>query len=208
MDALYTVIFNTAVMCEECEKWEDKATVNKTYENFKTHFTTAQRKLKRRQKTTARQGGFHDVNAIVVEQLEQADDALVNLVSAAAADRDQLVILNRTINTQNETIAALTKQYQSVGNKMDALNNRAAPPPTNLPASAPSDRVPMLDESNWLPNGHLKYDNGGYCWSHGYIVRPNHTSLGCGVKGQKPGHQTTATCDNPVNGSTRGKPRT
>jgi hypothetical protein len=111
-----------------------------------------------------------------VAQLEQANDALVNLVSAAAADRDQMVMLNRTINTQNETIAALTKQYQSLGNKMDTLNNHAAPP-ANPPASAPLDRVPMLDESNWLPNGHHKYDNGGYCWSHGYIARPNHTSL-------------------------------
>jgi hypothetical protein len=71
MDALYTVIFNTGVMCEECEKWEDKATAEKTYADFKTHFTTAQRKLKRRQKTTARQGrGFHGVNAVVAEQLE------------------------------------------------------------------------------------------------------------------------------------------
>jgi hypothetical protein len=110
-------------MCEECEKWEDRDAVDKTYENFKTHFTTAQRKLKRRQKTTAKQGGFHGVNAIVAEQLEQANDALVNLVSAAAADRDQMVLLNRTINTQNETIAALTKQYQSLGTKMNALNN-------------------------------------------------------------------------------------
>jgi hypothetical protein len=46
-DALYTVIFNTGVMCEECEKWEDKATAFKTYEHFKTHFAMAQRKLKR-----------------------------------------------------------------------------------------------------------------------------------------------------------------
>jgi hypothetical protein len=115
-----------------------------------------------------------------------------------------MAILNRTINTQNETIAALTKKYQSLGNKMDAL--RAAPytspPPNN------SERVTMLDDSNWLPNGRHKYDTGGYCWSHGYIVRPNHTSLSCGVKGQKPGHQTTATRENPMNGSTRGKPRT
>jgi hypothetical protein len=66
----------------------------------------------------------------------------------------------------------------------------------------------MLDESNWLANGRHKYDTGGYCWSHGYLVRPNHTSLSCGAKGQKAGHQPTATRDNPMNGSTRGKPRT
>jgi hypothetical protein len=117
-----------------------------------------------------------------------------------------MVLLNRTIHTQNETIAALTKQYQALGSKLDASNRAAAS--TNPPAIAPSNRVPMLDESNWLPNGHHKYDTGGYCWSHGYIVRPNHTSISCGEKGQKPGHQTTATRDNPMDGSTRGKPRT
>jgi hypothetical protein len=207
MDALYyTVIFNSGVMCEEREKWDDKATADKTYNNFKTPLTTVQRKFKRRQRTTAKQGCFDGVNAIVAEQLEQANNALVSLVSAAAADRTQIVLLNQTIHTQNETIAALTKQYQTLGNKMNAFN--CAAPTTNLPANAPSNRVPMLDDSNWLPNGHHKYDTGGYCWSHGYIVRPNHTSLSCGQKGQKPGHQPTATRENPTNGSTRGKPRT
>jgi hypothetical protein len=163
MDALYTVIFNTGVMCEECEKWEDTEALDKTYKNFKTHFTAAQRKLNRRQKTTAKQGGFHGVNAIITEQLEQANDALAKLVSAAAAEVDQMVLLSRTINTQNATIAAHTKQYQS------ALNNRSAPP-SNLPAVAQPERVPMLHGSNWLANGKHKFDTGGYCWSHGYIV--------------------------------------
>jgi hypothetical protein len=113
-----------------------------------------------------------------------------------------MVLLNRTINTQNKTIAALTKQYQSLGTKMEAFNSRAAPQ-ANLPAIAPPERVPMLHDSNWLANGKHKYDTGGYCWSHGYIVRPDHTSLSCGLRGQKTGHQTTATRENPMNGSTR-----
>jgi hypothetical protein len=54
MDALYTVIFNTGVMCEECKKWEDRAVADRIYTNFKTHFATAQRKLKRRQKTSTK----------------------------------------------------------------------------------------------------------------------------------------------------------
>jgi hypothetical protein len=98
--------------------------------------------------------GFHGVNAIVPVQLKQANNALVNFVSAAAANRDQIVLLNQTIHTQNEAIAALTKQYQTLGNKMDAFNLTA--PTTDLPVSAPSNRVPMLDDSKGLPNGHHK----------------------------------------------------
>jgi hypothetical protein len=116
-----------------------------------------------------------------------------------------MLLLNQTIYTQNETIAKLTQQYQLLNNKMDSIG-RTNQPGTHTP---PPNRVPMLDESNcWLPNGKHKYDTGGYCWSHGYIVRPNHTSISCGIKGQKTGHQTTATRDNNMGGSTRGKPRT
>jgi hypothetical protein len=115
-----------------------------------------------------------------------------------------MLLLNQTIHTQNETIAKLTQQYQLLSNKMDSIG-RTNHQDTHNP---PPDRVPMLDESNWLPNGNHKYDTGGYCWSHGYIVRPNHTSISCGIKGQKTGHQTTATRDNNMGGSTRGKPRT
>jgi uncharacterized coiled-coil protein SlyX len=145
MDALYTVIFNTGVMCNECEKWEDKAVADRTYENFKTHFATAQRKLKHRQKTSTKQGGFHGANALVTDQLDQANDALVNLATAAASDRDHMLLLNETIHTQNETIAKLAQQYQLLSNKMYAIGRSnyqgtAAPQPPN--------RVPKLNENN------------------------------------------------------------
>jgi uncharacterized coiled-coil protein SlyX len=149
MDALYTVIFNTGVMYDERDKWEDRAVAARTYANFKTHFATAQRKLKGRQKKSTKQGGFYGANALVAGQLDQANDALVNLDTAAASHRDHLLLLNQTIHTQNETIAKLTQQYQLLSNKMDAIG-RSNHQGTAAPQQP--DRVPMLDKSNWLPN--------------------------------------------------------
>jgi hypothetical protein len=190
-------------MHEECEKWEDKPAADKTWHNFQAHFLEAQRKLKRRQRTTTKQGGFHGVNAIVNEQMENANDALVNLMTNAASDRDEIRLLNKTVHTQNETIAAFTKTLASIQTQLGKLTGNKAP---TQPAVAPED---ILKDIMWI-NGKHKWDNGGYCWTHGYIVGRNHNSTSCGGTGKRnraAGHQETATRDNRMGGSERGAPK-
>jgi hypothetical protein len=46
-------------------------------------------------------------------------------------------------------------------------------------------------------------DAGSYCWSHGYLVAPYHTSKSC--RSKKPGHNTKATRENNMGGSQVGK---
>jgi hypothetical protein len=203
MDALFTVIFDTALMHEECEKWEDKPVANKTWHNFQAHFLKAQRKLKRRQRTTTKQGEFHCVNAIVNEHMEHANDALVNLMTNAASDRDESRLLNKTVHTQNEMIAAFTKTLASINAQIAKLSGTKAAPP---PAVAPED---VLKDFMWT-NGKHKWDSGRYCWTHGFIVGRNHTSASCGGTGKcnrAPGHQDTATRENRMGGSECGAPK-
>jgi hypothetical protein len=50
-----------------------------------------------------------------------------------------------------------------------------------------------------------RYPNENYCWSHGYDVSKDHTSVSC--KFPKDGHQTTATRTNNQNGSQLYKDR-
>jgi hypothetical protein len=45
--------------------------------------------------------------------------------------------------------------------------------------------------------------HNSYCWSHGFRVANNHTSQSC--KNQRAGHQTSATKDDIMGGSTAGK---
>jgi hypothetical protein len=48
-------------------------------------------------------------------------------------------------------------------------------------------------------------DHGSYCWSHGYLVIKDHTSLTCNKK--KPGHQDAATRENNMGGNQFSKPK-
>jgi len=47
-------------------------------------------------------------------------------------------------------------------------------------------------------------DQGGYCWTHGYLVHPDHNSCTCRTK--REGHQDSATRADPKGGSMAGKP--
>ena len=69
-----------------------------------------------------------------------------------------------------------------------------------------SNRIDTLEKrSNNSNTRPCSRDQGSYCWSHGYHVAANHNSKNC--RNKKPGHQDEATRDNPMNGSTYGKPK-
>ena len=67
MTELYTVIYQTSVLTEDCEKWNNRPTGDKMRENFQTHFTDAQHKMKRGQKQASKQMGFHGSNPVLTE---------------------------------------------------------------------------------------------------------------------------------------------
>ena len=56
-DLLYTVIYNTGAYYEECNKWSDKTTGDKNWENFQTFFQYAQRKLSKNSQATTQKTG-------------------------------------------------------------------------------------------------------------------------------------------------------
>ena len=86
-DVLYTVIYNTGAYYEECNKWSDKATGDKTWENFQTFFQYAQRKLRKKIQETTQKTGYHGMNAIVPHMLEDTNEALSNMASAEVSDK-------------------------------------------------------------------------------------------------------------------------
>ena len=64
-NVLYTVIYNTGAYYEECNKWLDKATGDKNWENFQTFLQDAQRKLRKKSQATTQKTGYHGVNGIM-----------------------------------------------------------------------------------------------------------------------------------------------
>ena len=94
VDAIYTVIYNTGIFFDNCNDWDDKSARSKTWASFKQHFNAAQLKVRRRQKATTKMGGFHGANSIHHQeqqsQLDNAESALINMITAAAEDKQQM----------------------------------------------------------------------------------------------------------------------
>ena len=193
IDAIYTVIFNTGMYYDDCEKWSEKPTAQQSWTTFQAHFTEAQRKIRRRQKATSHQGGYNSANAVVNEQLGQANEALVNMATAAASDREMMQLQATTIAEQMKTISELTQRIKDKDKEIANLRANKATPTAGIPP-----------HQKWVNGKHI-WDKGGYCWSHGYLAEKTHTSLLC--KNKREGHNDAATRENNLGGSTYGKPQ-
>jgi hypothetical protein len=194
IDAIYTVIYTTGIFFDACEEWNDKTTADKTWVNFQTHFVKAQRKTRLRQKATAKQGGFHGANAVVDERIQHTEEALINMITSEKEDKKLITLQSETIAAQMRVIADLTEQVKNLQNKNGVGNGN--------------------DNGNgggggkgakWVNGKHI-WDKGHYFWSHGFLVRAEHTSATCTK--QKEGHKVEATRENIMGGCTYGKART
>ena len=84
-NVLYTVIYNTGAYHEEFSKRLDKATGDKTWENFQTFLQDAQRKLRKKIHATTQKTGYHGMNEMMTHGLEDTNEALINMALAAVS---------------------------------------------------------------------------------------------------------------------------
>ena len=94
-DVLYTVIYNIGAYYEECNKWLDKATGYKTWGDFQTFFQDLQRKLCKKSQSTTHKTGYHGINSMVPHRLEDTNEALINMASAAVSDKETIASQTR-----------------------------------------------------------------------------------------------------------------
>ena len=104
-NVLYTVIYNTGEYCEECNKCSDKATGDKTWEKLQTFFQDAQRKLRKKSQATTQKTSYHGMNAMVPRGLEDTNEALINMASAAVSDKETIASHTRIVERLTETIS-------------------------------------------------------------------------------------------------------
>ena len=52
VDTIYMLVYNTGLFYDECDKWDEKQRYEKTWEKFLAHFQSAQRKYKRKHKSS------------------------------------------------------------------------------------------------------------------------------------------------------------
>jgi phage shock protein A len=122
---------------------------------------------------------YHSANAAVTQngyQMAEATiGALANLATATAADRAVVAALTQA----NSRLAKQLEDNSSKLRELKALLNK--------------ERREKRGQRSLNPSA------SNYCWTHGYKVGSNHTSLTC--KLPKPGHKTEATRADNMGGS-------
>lgn len=76
------------------------------------------------------QAGFHGVNAVTADKLEQTNEAIVNKATAAAKDKEAITSLQQIISSQKTTIKQLTRGLRDLTVKVNALLNTCVHQPT------------------------------------------------------------------------------
>jgi hypothetical protein len=95
----YATIFATGHFMSACFRWNEKATVEKTWTHFKSHFATAHRQHKQMQGESAATAGYYSANAAVTHNEDQMAEATIgalsNLATATAAYRGVVAALTQ-----------------------------------------------------------------------------------------------------------------
>jgi hypothetical protein len=114
----YAQIFATGHFMSTCRRWNEKPLADKTWAQFKAHFSAAHRQHKQMQGESAATAGYHSANADVVQTVDQMAEAtigaLANLATATAADRG-------VVSTITEANARLVKQLEDNSNELRDL---------------------------------------------------------------------------------------
>jgi hypothetical protein len=115
----YAKIFATGHFMSACRRWNKKTPADKTWAQFKAHFSAAHRQHKQMQGESAATAGYHSANAAVGQKEDQMAEAsigaLSNLATSTAADRG-------VIATLAEANARLVKQLEYNSNELLELN--------------------------------------------------------------------------------------
>jgi hypothetical protein len=103
----YATIFATGHFMSACRRWNEKPNVEKTWAQFKTHFSTAHRQHKQLQGEYAATSGYQTED----QMAEETIGALANLATATVADRG-------VVATLTEANARLAKQLEGNSNEL------------------------------------------------------------------------------------------
>ena len=201
----YYIIHHTGMFIDACREWRRRPADEKTWANFKTEFSQAHTDLGELTHTS-QAGGFHHANHAIAAFANETGEALANLATATAADRDMLRSLQATNAAliQQNTVkdAEINQLRQQVQQYQAGMSNRT----TNNNNNRRNNNTGSGNNTNNNSTpGNKRYPNLNYCWTHGFDIDPRHDSSNC--RNPAPGHHVTATRANPMGGSEANKNR-
>ena len=97
MTEVYTVIYQMVILTEDCEKWDKRNNVDKKWGNFQSHFTDAHQKMHRSQKQTAKHTVSHGANAVLTDELERSNYALISMAQMSMTDKEHTATITWTV---------------------------------------------------------------------------------------------------------------
>jgi hypothetical protein len=191
------IVFSTGLYADDIKEWNKFAANLKNLATFKMHFLKAQKTLRKQRATTKKMG-----YGLAAVQIQEISEQFANFVSSEraekAADRETKTVEQyatraalQVLATQN---ADLTRQLNVVSRQLAETVARMG-----TLRSAFTNAPGINQRQQRIPT-----DQGSYCWSHGCLVTPRHTSMTCMAK--LLGHKDNATRSNMMGGSIVGKP--
>lgn len=187
----FNLVYKTGLYNEPCQRWMEKPTADRTWDNFKSFFLKAQEQL-RLQRTTQRQTGF---GAMAHEStFLAATDTLRNLINQVSHDQASLQSQVSALTNHSPPSLANASTESTLLTKLDNLVTEV----NNIKAQLDNNK-PKRNRRNNTPK-----DNGSYCWTHGFLVHKDHNSHTC--KNKAAGHKDEATRTNTMGGNQTGKP--
>jgi hypothetical protein len=159
----YAKIFATEHFMGACLRWNRKPLADKTWAQFKAHFSAAHRQHTQMQGESDATAGYHSGNAAVGQTEDQMAEvtirALANLAMATSVDRG-------VVATPPEANTRLVKQLEDNSNEL-------------------RERKDGRCSFNPSPNN--------YCWNRGCKVANTHTTLSCNFTKQGHKREATRT---------------
>ena len=157
----------------DCREWNRTDTAQKTWVNFKVHFSHAFRE-QRGQSKQAKNIGYGHANtqnsanaAMFAEMTQDHIHALANIITTTQLDCTTVANILKTIadltlqlGQANAKIAEAQSSIATLTSKLSQTWTQTNRPPTIPPG--PIDMTLM--------------EKDGYCWSHGYKMKKCHNS--------------------------------
>ena len=174
----YEIILKTGLFNRDCEKWRKKPEADKTWTEFKQHFSIAEDDREKNQSNEEAGYSANQMEQIIQQQVQAEMAALLNAIPQLDEEPPPLTEDTQPAANATVTLDAIAKLIDS---KLKKARINQSPPET--PSSQGTiDGIPVT-----------------YCWSHGITANLYHTSATC--RRCKTGHKKEATLNNRMGGS-------
>jgi hypothetical protein len=188
LNIAYQLVLRTGIFVDDCKLWKKQTDNYKTWPQFKLDFAAAYQDYNESRDLSPRAAGFSATD--VADYHDETIDAIANLATATAADRQAVANLTTTNASLTKDLSTSTTKLLAALTTITVLTKQLA----DLRSAA----SPPVPTANTQTSGERKH----YCWSCGH--RCLHSSSKCPVP--KDGHQKGAKAADTMNGSTLNKP--